>query len=757
MSFGETFAAFGSLGDAYRQSKQRDALGALGAQIQGGDYAGAAKAAFEAGDPGTGLGLLKLGQVAQLEAHKQAFAQDFSNGLGAIMGGGAVNGAEALGVQRQSSSAPAVPSFLDTSSPSGQYTAGLIRRESNGVASAKNPNSSATGLGQFTTGTWKAVAAAHPELGLTPDGRTDPEQSIRAIQAHTADNERILNRSNLPVNNASLYSLHLLGQGGGPRFVAGAMRNPDAPAASFANPDQVRANRRIFYNADGSPKSAGQVMADFGRSFGGGGSAPTRQAQAAPAPGPVAYANNEEQARALEAQMGMVPPPSSSRQVASADPRADMPMPGAQNAEFRIPGGDTAMLAPPAPGLSGAGTASGRPVQAMSLPSLSTNAPAPVSGSSGRVMTMPGEGPAPSQVAAAQVPQDATVGRQPVGAIQASPLGQRIPFLIKALSSPYMETGQREVASMLLKQALDETKAPESVKEFTWARANGMTQARTPNEYAAEVASAKRGPQVVAPGSYVFQDGQFIGSAPDRSKDEGAKVRDVNAARREEAIAAGLDPNSPQGRAYILGGKIGADRDLSAGDRKAINEAEDHAVQLDQTIETLSRAKELNDKTFTGVTAGIRGKIGTTVPGAGYILDQKSAEATREFNQIMSMEAIKAMSSTLKGATTDREMERFMDILGDPSTAPSIRANTINRMMTLAQRQKELAQARIGQMREGTYYRPGGGASGGGDAARQPAARQNAPQSAPGDRFGQLIGSGMTKAQAYEQMQREGF
>ncbi len=80
------------------------------------------------------------------------------------MGGGAGNGAEALGVQRQSSSAPAVPSFLDTSSPSGQYTAGLIRRESNGVASAKNPNSSATGLGQFTTGTWKAVAAAHPEL-----------------------------------------------------------------------------------------------------------------------------------------------------------------------------------------------------------------------------------------------------------------------------------------------------------------------------------------------------------------------------------------------------------------------------------------------------------------------------------------------------------------------------------------------------------------------------------------------------------------
>lgn len=738
MSFGETFSAFGSLGDAFRQSKQRDAMAALGAQVQAGDYAGAARGAFEAGDPGSAIGLLKLGELAKTRALEEAAGQNFANGIGAMFGGpGAGSGTEALGVPRQSSATPAVPSFLDSSSPSGGYVASLFKRESGNNDFAQAPTSSARGAGQFTKQTWNDLAAKQPGLGLTPvgngqDGRTDRGQMVRATNALTAQNEGVLQGSGLPVTDATRYALHFLGAGDGRRLVAGAMRNPDAPAASYADPQQVAANRTIFFNRDGSPKSAGQVMNDFGRSFGGGGGASTvRQAQAAPAPGPVAYADNEEQAQALEAQMGMVPPSSSSRQVASADPRADMPMPGAQNAEFRIPGGDTAMLAPPAPGLSGAGTASGRPVPSMSLPSSSSNAPAPVGGSGGRVMTMPDEAPAPSQVAAAQIPPDAMVGNQPASAISYAPAGQKIPFLMRALSSPYLKDGQRELASMLLKQALSETQMPESVREFMWAKAHGMTQARSPNEYAAETAEAKRGPQVVAPGSYVYQDGRFVGSAPDRSKDEGAKVRDVNAARREEAIAAGLDPNSPQGRAYILGGKIGADRDLSAGDRKAINEAEDHSIQLDQTIETLSRARDLNNQTYTGLGAKVLGTTGTTFPGAGMVLDPKKAEATREFNQIMSMEAIKSMSSTLKGATTDREMDRFIEVLGDPTTPPSIRANTIGRMLTLAQRQKELAQARIGQMREGTYYRPGGGASGDSLAPRQPTERQSAPTAQP--------------------------
>jgi hypothetical protein len=510
MSFGEYFSAFGSLGDAYKQgadeAQRKQALAALGTQLQAGDYAGAAQTAFQAGDPGTGIGLLKLGEASRLEGRKDAFSRDFSAGFGALYGGGD------MGVPRPVSQAgPSVPSFLDGSSPSSGYVAGLFKRESNNNDFAQAPTSSARGAAQFTVPTWNRLASQMPGLNLTPvgggqDGRTDRDQMLRATNALTAQNEGVLQQSGLPVSDASRYALHFLGAGGGRRLVAGAMRNPDAPAASYANPDQVAANRNVFFNRDGSPKSAGQVMADFGRSFGGGsgGGGAVRQAQAPSSPS-VAYADDEAQTQALEQRMGMLPP-SSQRQVASADPQADMPMPGAQEAAFVIPGGDTAAIVPP--GLSGDGRMVPGGIPPKGAQSFPTRDAAPT----GRVMAMPGSTPSP------QIPPDATIGGQPAAAISASPLGQRIPALMRAMASPYIEGGQKELASMLLKQALDETKMPDSVKEFAWARAHGMTQAKSPAAYALEKAPDQR--QIVT-----APDGrQYIVN----KSDENAEPRSLN-------------------------------------------------------------------------------------------------------------------------------------------------------------------------------------------------------------------------------------
>ncbi len=164
----------------------------------------------------------------------------------------------------------------------------------------------------------------------------------------------------------------------------------------------------------------------------------------------------------------------------------------------------------------------------------------------------------------------------------------------------------------------------------------------------------------------------------------------------------------------------GRDAILTAPDKKAIFEAEDELPILDNTIASLGQAKQLNDKTYTGVGAGARGWAGTALsgmPGAGMLIDTEQARATSEFGKLMSMEAIQAMASTLKGATTDAELARFVDILADPSTPPDIRGRTIDRMMQLAERQKQIKSSRINQLRGGEYYKPGGGASGspGGD------------------------------------------
>ncbi len=193
--------------------------------------------------------------------------------------------------------------------------------------------------------------------------------------------------------------------------------------------------------------------------------------------------------------------------------------------------------------------------------------------------------------------------------------------------------------------------------------------------------------------------------------------------RKQAAIANGLDPSSPGYQSYILTGKMPREdaQPLTAGDKKAIMSAEDELPNIDATIGALRTAKDLNEKTFTGWSAPARAYIGSNVPGGSYVFDKTSADATTEWQKVMSGEAIKTMSDTLKGATTDFEMRKFTDMLADPTTPPQIRARVIDRMITLAERQRQIKAARIQELKGGTYYKPqasaGGQTSGQGNGA----------------------------------------
>ena len=93
------------------------------------------------------------------------------------------------------------------------YYASIRAAESGGNDTAKNPNSTATGRYQFIQSTWDGLRAKHPELGLTANGRLDPEQQERAIRAFTEDNAKTLIRAGVAVTNGTLYAAHFLGAG----------------------------------------------------------------------------------------------------------------------------------------------------------------------------------------------------------------------------------------------------------------------------------------------------------------------------------------------------------------------------------------------------------------------------------------------------------------------------------------------------------------------------------------------------------------
>ena len=111
--------------------------------------------------------------------------------------------------------------------------------ESGGNVSAQNPKSSARGLYQFTAATWNRLSAANPELGLTPTGRDDPRQQEKAMAVFTRENEGILRKNGVPINDGSRYLAHFAGSGGAVKLYKA---DPNASVASILGSNVVAAN-----------------------------------------------------------------------------------------------------------------------------------------------------------------------------------------------------------------------------------------------------------------------------------------------------------------------------------------------------------------------------------------------------------------------------------------------------------------------------------------------------------------------------------
>lgn len=129
------------------------------------------------------------------------------------------------------------------------YEAKVRRAESGGNPNAKNPASSATGLHQFTEGTWlenvnqlrKSGGAAWAN-GLSDaeilEMRKDPTASTEVFNYFTENNQSTLAKVGLPVNDATSYMAHFFGVGGAIQVL---QADPSAMVADIL-PDAVKAN-----------------------------------------------------------------------------------------------------------------------------------------------------------------------------------------------------------------------------------------------------------------------------------------------------------------------------------------------------------------------------------------------------------------------------------------------------------------------------------------------------------------------------------
>ncbi len=173
------------------------------------------------------------------------------------------------------------------------YLVAQAGQESSFRTDAKAGTSSAAGLYQFVDSTWLTMirdkgaayglgdlAAKIDTTGAGPrvadpatrrkilDLRNDPNVSSAMAAEYAKSNQAQLAQNlNRAVSATDLYMAHFLGASGATKFLS-ALDAAPATAGAKLLPDAASANRNVFYNADGSPRTVAQIYDHYAQRFG---------------------------------------------------------------------------------------------------------------------------------------------------------------------------------------------------------------------------------------------------------------------------------------------------------------------------------------------------------------------------------------------------------------------------------------------------------------------------------------------------------
>jgi hypothetical protein len=139
-----------------------------------------------------------------------------------------------------------------------KYLQTIALIESGGDKNAKAGTSSASGMFQFTEGTWKQMTK---EMGkdYSKEDRFDPKKAAEVAEYFSKKQKSQIEKSTgREAGMTDMYMAHFLGAGGASKFLKAKDKDPTQSAAAL-DPAAAKANKNIYYNKEGKERSVQEV------------------------------------------------------------------------------------------------------------------------------------------------------------------------------------------------------------------------------------------------------------------------------------------------------------------------------------------------------------------------------------------------------------------------------------------------------------------------------------------------------------------
>jgi hypothetical protein len=181
--------------------------------------------------------------------------------------------------------------------------------------------------------------------------------------------------------------------------------------------------------------------------------------------------------------------------------------------------------------------------------------------------------------------------------------------------------------------------------------------------------------------------------------------------RKAAAMSIGLDPTHPGYNSYILTGKMPREdaQPLTATDKKAILDAEEKLQSSKATIANLQQAKKLSPQAMQGPGASTRGYLSSFLGNSSDI--GKAGIATQDLENLVTTNALQSLKSIFGGNPTEGERAILLDVQGSVGKPDAVRQKIFDRAIEAANRRIAFEQQHIDELRGGSFYKPQGGLS----------------------------------------------